>query len=470
MDKFNNDEWRIIGINDEVLSGDSNKIKLKMVSYAVIMEVQEAYMKQEISEKEEEAKKLKEKMAASKLDKSEKREILSNIKKLNTELKSMYDTLLKFSEARIRFNDIARRALRLPEENFKHLVNDGWIEIEGNDNEKEKISLEEMQSSLDSAQNAMVNKAGDDIFSSVDTEAIRQAVEETMNEPFKDNKTYGEALVGELSKDSAKDSVFDDAIKDVGKVVKGEVEKAKEDEIKPVDTDSIFAGEFAANQGPISISPEPEPNPIDISGYTDEKEVGKTNGDVIYLSGEERLGLPQKDDGIKENKDTNSNNPVLEPIPSNNSSQEVPSAPSVETDGSISFDFSDDDELEELNRQISEAQGSLNKSKELLDVKNGVALDLKKQEEAKKAEADDKLIRAERIRTLVREQEIAKRKAELQKLKEQLVATNEEIKVQDAYINESNSKIKEYNDSIAQSDRIINSASSQISGEGGRKL
>ena len=66
-EKLHNEEFDVKQVDGNVLSGDSNKIKLKITSYAVIMEVQEAFMKEEIAAKEQEKKDLEQQLGNEEL-------------------------------------------------------------------------------------------------------------------------------------------------------------------------------------------------------------------------------------------------------------------------------------------------------------------------------------------------------------------------------------------------------------------
>ena len=76
-EKLHNDEFDVKRTDGNVLSGDSNKIKLKITSYAVMMEVQEAYMKEERAAKEKEKKDLEQQLENEDLSRKERRKIKS---------------------------------------------------------------------------------------------------------------------------------------------------------------------------------------------------------------------------------------------------------------------------------------------------------------------------------------------------------------------------------------------------------
>lgn len=122
-EKLDNDVFKIKRIDGEALSGDANKLKLLVTSYSIIMEVQEAYIEEEIAAKEEEKR--------SKTVQSNIKNSKNEISELTNELNSLYDIYTDFTEAHKRFVDYAKKALSLPEENLKELVEKGWTKIEG---------------------------------------------------------------------------------------------------------------------------------------------------------------------------------------------------------------------------------------------------------------------------------------------------------------------------------------------------
>ena len=54
-EKQDNEEFKVISMDQEVIKGDANKLKLLITSYAAIMEVKDTYMQEEIKTKEKEA-------------------------------------------------------------------------------------------------------------------------------------------------------------------------------------------------------------------------------------------------------------------------------------------------------------------------------------------------------------------------------------------------------------------------------
>ena len=172
--KLHTDEYDVKRTDGNVLSGDSNKIKLKITSYAVILEVQEAYMQEEIAAKEQEKENLEQQLENEDLSRKEKREKKKNLSLLNAELDILNDVFHEFSESRKRFMEIAKKALKLPEENLKQLAENGWLEI---DDKKVNIDTE-----YEKIQNKLMDVQDDEnVFTNVDTDAIKEAVDQAMN-------------------------------------------------------------------------------------------------------------------------------------------------------------------------------------------------------------------------------------------------------------------------------------------------
>lgn len=234
-EKLHNDEFDVKRTDGNVLSGDSNKIKLKITSYAVMMEVQEAYMKEERAAKEKEKKDLEQQLENEDLSRKERREVKKNISYLADDLEIMTDVYAAFSNSRQKFMEIAKKALKLPEENLKQLAENGSIEIEG-----EKINIEEaMKETQSILTDTMENE---DVFSSVDSDLIKQEVERAMNEEEKDEVTGKINKTSDFieSKLNENPDTFDDIVKTASAGVKENVDEVKKDEITFADADDIF--------------------------------------------------------------------------------------------------------------------------------------------------------------------------------------------------------------------------------------
>ena len=243
-EKLHNEEFDVKRVDGKALSGDSNKIKLKITSYAVILEVQEAYMKEEIAAKEQEKKDLEQKLESEELSRKDKREIKKDLSLLNAELDILNDVFLEFSESRKRFMEIAKKALKLPEENLKELGETGWLEIED-----KKVNID---TEYENIQNKLMDAQDDEnVFTNVDTDAIKEAVEKAMNEKSEDlpegYKNDGDFIAKNITLDN-----FDDAISNATESIKDIVDDKKADELTEEDARDIFA-----NAGTVA-SEEPE--------------------------------------------------------------------------------------------------------------------------------------------------------------------------------------------------------------------
>lgn len=174
-EKLRNEEFDIKRVDGNVLSGDSNKIKLKITSYAVILEVQEAFMQEEIKAQEDKQAKLEQKLENNNLSFKEKIETKKKLVELSKQINNLKDVFEQFSDSRTRFMEIAKKALKLPEENLKQLAENGSIKIEG-----EKIDIDK---EFEKAQNVLMDAQDtDNVFTNVDSEAIKEEVNRAMME------------------------------------------------------------------------------------------------------------------------------------------------------------------------------------------------------------------------------------------------------------------------------------------------
>ena len=205
-EKQNNEEFKVISMDPEVIKGDANKLKLLITSYATIMEVQDAYMQEEIEAKEEEAKRVEAQIASGKLTEAgveSKKEELAALTDQIRGLKEVYD---KFSESRTRFMDLAKKALRLPSENFKQLAEKGYTQISD-----EKIELSSLASSYETAQKTLTDEENVDVFSNINNEDIKKEIERVINEEvYTDDKTGEEKPVKDYNINEVDADKFDE--------------------------------------------------------------------------------------------------------------------------------------------------------------------------------------------------------------------------------------------------------------------
>ena len=235
-EKLDNEEFRVVGLNDlEVIKGDANKLKLLITSYATIMEVQDAYIQKELDEKKNKQRELEEKVASGNLEKNELKDAEKDLSLLKQEVRSLEDAYREFSEARQRFLALAKKALKLPKENFEQLAKDGWTEIEDTDKKKEVIDLQELSKAQEDAQNAITDAKYNDIFSSVDSNLIKEEVEKMMNRDVTSSIKYSDAVARMIDADN-----FDENVSEIAEDIKNEVDKKKRQEIKDDNVDDII--------------------------------------------------------------------------------------------------------------------------------------------------------------------------------------------------------------------------------------
>jgi len=234
--KLDNEEFRVVGLDNlEVIKGDANKLKLLITSYATIMEVQDAYIQKDLDEKKNKQRELEEKVASGNLEKNELKDAEKDLSLLKQEVRSLKKAYDEFSEARQRFLAIAKKALKLPKENFEQLAKDGWTEIEDTDKKKEVIDLQELSKAQEDAQNAITDAKYNDIFSSVDSNLIKEEVEKMMNRDITSSRKYGDTVARNIDADN-----FDENVSEIAEDIKNEVDKKKRQEIKDDNVDDII--------------------------------------------------------------------------------------------------------------------------------------------------------------------------------------------------------------------------------------
>ena len=224
-EKQNNEEFKVISMDPEVIKGDANKLKLLITSYAAIMEVQDAYMQEEIEAKEEEAKRVEAQIASGKLTESGVESKKEELAALADQIETLSEVYAEFSKSRTRFMDLAKKALRLPSANFEQLAEKGYTQISG-----DKIELSSLASSYETAQKTLTDEENKDVFSSIDKEGIKKEIERVINE--------SEYMVDEETeeKNSAKDYIigtedFDETVSELANFVKGNIDDKNNKEL-----------------------------------------------------------------------------------------------------------------------------------------------------------------------------------------------------------------------------------------------
>ena len=185
----NNQDFTLVSAPGQSLSGNANKIKLKMVSYAAILEVQAAFMEEEVLKKQEEWSKNTEKVK-SVGPREEIKDALIRSAKLSKELTDMQVAL-------------------------EELVATGKTTLDGKVVTKEDISKDIDISSVVNLDNAVekgesVLKTPDNksIFSDIDSDEIRRQVEEVINsdEKVKDGLTFTDYVDQKVNDDKTFDT------------------------------------------------------------------------------------------------------------------------------------------------------------------------------------------------------------------------------------------------------------------------
>lgn len=226
-EKQNNEEFKVISMDPEVIKGDANKLKLLITSYAAIMEVQDAYMQEEIEAKEEEAKRVEVQIASGKLTESGVESKKEELAALTDQIKGLKEVYEKFSESRTRFMDLAKKALRLPSENFKQLAEKGYTQISD-----EKIELSSLASSYETAQKTLTDEENVDVFSNINNEDIKKEIERVINEEvYTDDKTGEEKPVKDYNINEVDADSFDKNASELANFVKSNIDDKNNKEL-----------------------------------------------------------------------------------------------------------------------------------------------------------------------------------------------------------------------------------------------
>ena len=163
-EKLNNEDFVVKRVDGTAtLETDANKIKLKMVSFAAVMDVKAEFMLREkhkmfnnvVSQHNADSKPFYEQIKVAKQDE---------------DYNNVTEDIYNFGRAKKRFTQVAKKALKLPEENREELASKGVTEYNG-----EKVSMED----INSAANETDKYAN--AFANIDSEAIKKEVENVIN-------------------------------------------------------------------------------------------------------------------------------------------------------------------------------------------------------------------------------------------------------------------------------------------------
>ena len=262
-EKQDNEEFKVISMDPEVIKGDANKLKLLITSYAAIMEVQDAYMQEEIEAKEEEAKRVEAQIASGKLTESGVESKKEELAALTDQIKGLKEVYEKFSESRTRFMDLAKKALRLPSENFKQLAEKGYTQISD-----EKIELSSLASSYETAQKTLTDEENVDVFSNINNEDIKKEIERVINEEvYTDDKTGKEKPVKDYNINEVDADKFDEVATKLATDAKKNIDIVKVG--RKIFNDALTTADAAKSNDKITAE-EAQTDHEDEQGYDEE--------------------------------------------------------------------------------------------------------------------------------------------------------------------------------------------------------
>lgn len=432
-EKQDNEEFKVISMDPEVIKGDANKLKLLITSYAAIMEVQDAYMQEEIKTKEKEAERIETQIASGKLTEAEAKSANEELAALADRIETLSEVYAEFSESRTRFMDLAKKALRLPSENFEQLAEKGCTTIFG-----EKIELSSLESSYETAQKTLTDEENVDVFSNINNEDIKKEIERVINEDVvTDDKTGEEKAYKDYIPNEVDADKFDEVATKLATDAKKNIDIVKAGRI--LFNDALTAADAAKSNDKITAEEAQ-------TGHEDGKEYDEEIDNQTKII---PIDIPFGDEAAVTYEGTWVKHEGTEDI-------------SFDGDMSLdNFDFSDDPEILEVAKQIEEAQGLYDSSKTILAAKDKEKEELIVEKDQKAQEAKQKFAVASEIiekrRKEARLKAIAEKHAELEALRSELLATKDQIKAREESISNIKSEISGYQASIDKSDKVINS-------------
>lgn len=462
-EKLDNDVFKITEIDENVLEGDANKLKLLITSYAVIMDVQAAYIEEEISKKSKKQSELEVELEQGTSDNIEKTK--EEINELEKEITILARAAFDFNLSHERFMSLAMKALSLPDKNFKKLAENGYASSKGG-----TVYLSDLQQAVKESQDSLVDvkkKKGTDgkkveektnIFSSIDTDAIKQGLEKALNEEVADSKyfTYGDYVADKITNEN-----FEEAVSELAEGLKNDLD----------DTKKVDKSDKSSNTEPTQDSAETDSHETDIDETdfdsllkaTDEKEdsiAHEVDNEEDIFSKADSVGAATPEPNTGSIFDT------TDPSAPETRPEETPEKPlesnteqPIFNGGDDDFDFSDDPELQELEAQYQEAKSQYESYQAELRQKDEQVTKLATTRDEKAQTAQEKKQEADRIielkRIAARNERIAKIKAELSNYKNKSIDAAAQISEQDKRIDSLNNEINSYQTSIEQSERII---------------
>ena len=439
-EKLENEVFKITKIDENVLAGDANKLKLLMTSYAVIMEVQKAYIEEEINSKYEEQSVLEAELEQGTSDDIENTK--AKINELTKEITILERAAFDFNLSHKRFMSLAMKALSLPEQNFQQLANNGYASSKGG-----TVYLSDLQQEFEKSQAALVDSnvktakedgkkyvEKTDVFSSIDTDAIKQGLENALNEEefFKVGDEY--ATYGDDIADNVDNENFEETVSTIAEDLKNNLDKENENDKSEKSNDAKLKTDIDETDFD-SLLKEADEKEDSIAHEIDDEDDIFSRADSVGADFK-----PIFDNTNSKGED----NPL---------NHEQPDYMGDE------FDFSDDPELQELEAQFQEAKGQYETYQTELREKDEQATkltterDIKAQTAQEKKQVADRIIETRRIEA--RNKRIEQLKAGLSDYKAKAIEaaalvdqTNKRIGVLDA-------EIANYQSSIEQSEKII---------------
>ena len=230
--------------SNDSIKGNFNKIKLKLVTRAAILEVQTAYMEEEIASKKEEMKEVATEVKTA--DEKEFNEAINRLTKISRELTEMQGALVDIKDYKAKFIDMAKKALRLPSDKLVELVATGKTTLDDKIVTKEDVSKDidissvvNLDSAVEKGESVLKTSSNKSIFSDIDTEEIRAQVEQVINSGEKDKD--GSTVVDYINDKVNNDEEFDTAVKLLTEEVKDNIDDKKANsEVQPEDLKSVF--------------------------------------------------------------------------------------------------------------------------------------------------------------------------------------------------------------------------------------
>ena len=220
-EKLHNEDFDVIRVDGDAtnsndpIKGNFNKIKLKIISYAITMEVQEAYMQEEMKQKEAIIEKMDKDQ--KKTTGKEKRDVRNKILGLKADLNDLKTVYEEYIKSHKRFTDMAKRALNLPSENFEEmkrseqeLSDEGlnWINVDETEKKSDLNTeniINDVSSPYDKSQSTLEKARDEDIFSSVDSDAIKEEIDKFMNKKVNsegEQRPLADVIAGKVTADN----------------------------------------------------------------------------------------------------------------------------------------------------------------------------------------------------------------------------------------------------------------------------